>query len=166
MKRTALALHQLISTRFRNDALQVITFGRHAMKMDVSELTALEGAWEQGTNLHHALILAGQHLRRHPDAMPVVLVVTDGEPTAHLEPNGEAEFNWPPLPETLAVTMNEVDALAKLGASVTVFMLGEDPRLAQFVDLVARRSGGRVVAPDLDGLGAAVVSDYLRGRRG
>ena len=166
MKRTALALHQLIATRFRNDALQVITFGRHAMKMDVSELTALEGAWEQGTNLHHALILAGQHLRRHPDAMPVVLVVTDGEPTAHLEPNGEAEFNWPPLPETLAVTMNEVDSLAKLGASVTVFMLGEDPRLAEFVDLVARRSGGRVVAPDLDGLGAAVVSDYLRGRRG
>lgn len=166
MKRTALALHQLIATRFRNDALQVITFGRHAMKMDVSELTALEGAWEQGTNLHHALILAGQHLRRHPDAMPVVLVVTDGEPTAHLEPDGEAEFNWPPLPETLAVTMNEVDALAKLGASITVFMLGEDPRLAQFVDLVARRSGGRVVAPDLDGLGAAVVSDYLRGRRG
>ncbi|HEV3357672.1 MAG TPA: VWA domain-containing protein [Pseudonocardiaceae bacterium] len=166
MKRTALALHQLIATRFRNDALQVITFGRHAMKMDVSELTALEGAWEQGTNLHHALILAGQHLRRHSDAMPVVLVVTDGEPTAHLEPNGEAEFNWPPLPETLAVTMNEVDALAKLGASITVFMLGEDPSLAQFVDLVARRSGGRVVAPDLDGLGAAVVSDYLRGRRG
>ncbi len=166
MKRTALALHQLIATRFRNDALQVITFGRHAMKMDVSELTALEGAWEQGTNLHHALILAGQHLRRHSDAMPVVLVVTDGEPTAHLEPNGEAEFNWPPLPETLAVTMNEVDALAKLGASITVFMLGEDPRLAQFVDLVARRGGGRVVAPDLDGLGAAVVSDYLRGRRG
>ena len=98
--------------------------------------------------------------------MPVVLVVTDGEPTAHLEPDGEAEFNWPPLPRTLAVTMAEVDALAKLGASVTVFMLGEDPRLAQFVDLVARRSGGRVVAPDLDGLGAAVVSDYLRGRRG
>ncbi|HEY4024666.1 MAG TPA: VWA domain-containing protein [Pseudonocardiaceae bacterium] len=166
MKRTALALHQLIATRFRNDALQVITFGRHAMKMDVSELTALEGAWEQGTNLHHALILAGQHLRRHSDAMPVVLVVTDGEPTAHLEPDGEAEFNWPPLPETLAVTMAEVDALAKLGASITVFMLGEDPRLAQFVDLVARRSGGKVVAPDLDGLGAAVVSDYLRGRRG
>ncbi|SLJ82435.1 von Willebrand factor type A [Mycobacteroides abscessus subsp. abscessus] len=62
--------------------------------------------------------------------------------------------------------MAQVDALAKLGASVTVFMLGEDPRLAAFVDLMARRSGGRVVAPDLDGLGAAVVRDYLRGRRG
>lgn len=164
MKRTALALHQLIGTRFRSDALEVITFGRHATTVDIGELTALEGAWEQGTNLHHALLLAARHLRRHPDAVPVVLVVTDGEPTAHLEPDGEAEFHYPPLPRTLGVTMAQVDQLAKLGASVTVFMLGDDPRLAAFVDLVARRSGGRVVAPDLDGLGAAVVGDYLRHR--
>ncbi|WP_216903165.1 VWA domain-containing protein [Nocardia alni] len=166
MKRTALALHQLITTRFRSDALDVITFGRHATSVDISELTALEGVWEQGTNLHHALLLAGRHLRRHPDAVPVVLVVTDGEPTAHLEPDGEAYFAWPPQARTLAVTMAQVDALAKLGASVTVFMLGDEPRLAAFVDMVARRSAGRVVAPDLDGLGAAVVSDYLHGRRG
>jgi uncharacterized protein with von Willebrand factor type A (vWA) domain len=165
MKRTALALHQLIGTRFRSDALEVITFGRHATTVDIGELTALEGAWEQGTNLHHALLLAARHVRRHPDAVPVVLVVTDGEPTAHLESDGEAVFNYPPQPRTLAATMVQVDALAKLGASITVFMLGEDPKLAQFVDMVARRSGGRVVAPDLDGLGAAVVSDYLRGRR-
>ncbi|MFE7743491.1 VWA domain-containing protein [Nocardia sp. NPDC057455] len=164
MKRTALALHHLIATRFRSDALSVITFGRHAATVDVGELTALEGVWEQGTNLHHALLLAAGHLRRHPDAVPVVLVVTDGEPTAHLEPDGETYFNWPPAQRTLAVTMAQVDALAKLGASVTVFMLGEDPRLAAFVDLMARRSGGRVVAPDPDGLGAAVVSDYLRGK--
>jgi uncharacterized protein with von Willebrand factor type A (vWA) domain len=61
--------------------------------------------------------------------------------------------------------MAQVDVLAKLGASVSVFILGENPRLAAFVDLMARRSGGRVIAPDLDGLGAAVVSDYLSGRR-
>jgi uncharacterized protein with von Willebrand factor type A (vWA) domain len=165
MKRTALALHHLIRTRFRTDALQLITFGRHASTVDIAELTALDGVWEQGTNLHHALLLAGAHLRRHPDAEPVVLVVTDGEPTAHLERDGHAEFHYPPLPQTLARTLNEVDALARLGAGVTVFMLGDDPRLAAFVDLVARRSGGRVIAPDLDGLGAAVVSDYLRARR-
>jgi uncharacterized protein with von Willebrand factor type A (vWA) domain len=164
MKRTALALHHLIATRFRSDALSVITFGRHATPVDIGELTALEGVWEQGTNLHHALLLAAGHLRRHPDAVPIVLVVTDGEPTAHLEPDGQTYFDWPPAQRTLAVTMAQVDALAKLGASVTVFMLGEDPRLAAFVDLMARRSGGRVVMPDLDGLGAAVVSDYLRGK--
>jgi uncharacterized protein with von Willebrand factor type A (vWA) domain len=165
MKRTALALHHLISTRFRTDALQLITFGRHARTVELAELVGLEGVWEQGTNLHHALLLAAQHLRRHPDARPVVLVVTDGEPTAHLEQDGEAEFIYPPHPRTLHKTIAEVDTLAKLGASVTVFKLGDDPRLAAFVDLIARRGGGRLVAPTVDGLGAAVVSDYLRSRR-
>ncbi|MDI5977474.1 vWA domain-containing protein [Amycolatopsis magusensis] len=164
MKRTALALHQLISTRFRHDALQLITFGRYAAPVELGDLVGLEGAWEQGTNAHHALLLAGRHLRRHPGARPVVLMVTDGEPTAHLEADGEAEFSYPPLPQTIRRTLTEVDRLAKLGAAVTVFRLGDDPRLTSFVNLIARRSGGRVVAPDLDGLGAAVVDDYLRNR--
>jgi uncharacterized protein with von Willebrand factor type A (vWA) domain len=161
MKRTALALHQLVSTRFRGDALQLVTFGRHARQVQLAELVGLDGAWEQGTNLHHALLLAGRHLRRHPDATPVVLVVTDGEPTAHLEADGEAYFDYPPSPETVRATLTEVDQLSRLHASVTVFRLGDDPRLAQFVDLLARRCGGRVVAPTLDGLGAEVVADYL-----
>ncbi|OZM76032.1 VWA domain-containing protein [Pseudonocardia sp. MH-G8] len=165
MKRTALALHQLISTRFRGDDLKLITFGRHARSVELGELVGLEGVWEQGTNLHHALLLAGQHLRRSPDAQPVVLVVTDGEPTAHLEPDGEAVFDWPPSPETLRATIGELDRITGLRPSITFFMLGDDPRLAMFVDDVARRCGGRVVAPTLDGLGAEVVSDYLRTRR-
>ena len=165
MKRTALALHQLISTRFRGDDLKLITFGRHARSVELGELVGLEGAWEQGTNLHHALLLAGQHLRRNPDAEPVVLVVTDGEPTAHLEPDGEAVFEWPPSRETLQATIAELDRVTGLRASFTFFILGDDPRLAAFVDDVARRCGGRVVAPTLDGLGAEVVSDYLRTRR-
>ena len=131
MKRTALALHQLISTRFRSDALQLITFGRHAGAVELGELIGLEGAWEQGTNLHHALLLAGQHLRRHPDAQPVVLVVTDGEPTAHLEPDGEAVFDYPPAPADAAEDGRRGGPLAKLGASLTVFLLGDDPRLAR-----------------------------------
>jgi uncharacterized protein with von Willebrand factor type A (vWA) domain len=165
MKRTALALHQLISTRFRGDDLALITFGRHAQTVQLGELVGLEGAYAQGTNLHHALLLAGQHLRRHPDAMPVVLVVTDGEPTAHLEPDGEAFFDYPPSPYTVRATVNEVDRLTGMRAVFTFFVLGEDPRLAAFVDNLARRCGGRVVAPSLDGLGAEVVSDYLRTRK-
>lgn len=165
MKRTALALHHLVSTRYRSDALELVTFGRYAATVDIGELTAMEGTWEQGTNLHHALLLAGRHVRRNPDAQPVVLVVTDGEPTAHLETDGSAAFRYPPSPRTLSVTMAEVDALSRLDASLSVFMLGEDERLAAFVDLVARRGGGRVLAPTADGLGAAVVGDYLRTRR-
>ncbi|MDT7574965.1 MAG: hypothetical protein QOH17_1298, partial [Pseudonocardiales bacterium] len=165
MKRTALALHQLISTRFRGDDLKLITFGRHARGVELAELIGLEGVWEQGTNLHHALTLAGQHLRRNPDAQPVVLVVTDGEPTAHLQPDGHAVFDYPTSPATLHATVAELDRLSALHAAFTFFVLGDDPRLAEFMDGIARRCGGRVVAPTLDGLGAEVVADYLRTRR-
>jgi len=169
MKRTALALHQLVSTRFRSDALQIIAFGRYARTVSAAELTGLEGVYEQGTNLHHALALAGRHLRRHPNAQPVVLIVTDGEPTAHLEDfagrGAQVFFDYPPHPRTIAHTVRGVDEIARLGAQVTIFRLGDDPGLARFIDQVARRAEGRVVVPDLNGLGAAVVGDYLRSRR-
>ena len=150
-----------------SDALQIIAFGRYARTVTAAELTGLDGVYEQGTNLHHALALAGRHLRRHPNAQPVVLVVTDGEPTAHLEDFGRVRgvFDYPPQPRTIALTVREFDDLARLGAQVTIFRLGDDPGLARFIDQVARRVGGRVVAPDLDGLGAAVVGDYVRMRR-
>ena len=170
MKRTALALNHLVSTRFRSDDLQLIAFGRYARTVSAAELTGLEGVYEQGTNLHHALALAARHLRRHPNAQPVVLVVTDGEPTAHLEDFGDGDgtqvfFDYPPHPRTIAHTVRGFDEIAKLGAQVTIFRLGSDPGLARFIDQVARRVEGRVVVPDLDGLGAAVVGDYLRSRR-
>ena len=170
MKRTALALDHLVRTRFRSDALQIIAFGRYARTMTSAELMGLEGVYEQGTNLHHALALAGRHLRRHPNAQPVLLVVTDGEPTAHLEDtdgNGRSSvfFDYPPHPRTIANTVRGFDDMARLGAQVTIFRLGSDPGLARFIDQVARRVEGRVVDPDLDGLGAAVVGDYLRSRR-
>jgi uncharacterized protein with von Willebrand factor type A (vWA) domain len=170
MKQTALALHHLVSTRFRSDDLQIIAFGRYARTVSAAELTGLEGVYEQGTNLHHALALASRHLRRHPNAQPVVLVVTDGEPTAHLEDYGGDQgssvfFDYPPHPRTIAHTVRGFDEVARLGAQVTIFRLGSDPGLARFIDQVARRVEGRVVVPDLDGLGAAVVGDYLRSRR-
>lgn len=165
MKRTALALNHLVRTRFRGDDLQLIAFGRRARTITPEELAGLDGAWDQGTNLHHALLLAGRHLRRHPNAQPVVLIVTDGEPTAHLEPDGQAFFDYPPHPTTLGLTVRELDHIAELGARVTIFRLGDDPGLARVVDAMARRVSGRVVAPDLDGLGAAVVGDYVRLRR-
>ena len=136
--------------------------------MTAAELTGLEGVYEQGTNLHNALALAGRHLRRHPNAQPVVLVVTDGEPTAHLEDydgRPAAFFDYPPHPRTIAHTVRGFDDLARLGAQITIFRLGDDPGLARFNDQMARRVEGRVVVPDLDGLGAAVVGDYLSVRR-
>lgn len=168
MKRTALALHTLIRSRFRGDALQLIGFGRHAEVMDIEQLTALDARWEKGTNLHHGLLLANRHFRKHPNAQPVLLIVTDGEPTSHLEPDGEVYFSYPPHPLTVAYAVRELDNSRRLGAQATFFRLGEDPGLARFIDSMAQRVEGRVVAPELDDLGAAVVGSYLgsRGRAG
>lgn len=162
MKRTALALHHLVSTRFRGDRLQVITFGRYAQTMDIDELTALPTVREQGTNLHHGLLLASRFFRKHSGMEPVLLVVTDGEPTAHLLPDGESMFSWPPHPETLRATVRELDHVGKVGAQATFFRLGDDPGLERFVQRMARRIDGRVVAPEAGELGAAVVGEYLR----
>ena len=164
MKRTALALHTLIRSRFRDDRLQLIGFARIAEVMDIEQLTALDSQWQKGTNLHHALLLANRHFRKHPNAQPVLLIVTDGEPTSHLEADGTISFAYPPHPVTIAHTIAELENSMRLGAQTTFFRLGEDPGLARFVDSMAKRVSGRVVAPELGDLGAAVVGSYLGSR--
>ncbi|MFB9375674.1 VWA domain-containing protein [Kineococcus gynurae] len=171
MKETSLALAHLAATTYPGDALQIIGFGLQAQPMTVGELAAVEPDFVQGTNLQHALSLARRHLRRHPDAEPVVLVITDGEPTAHLHDEGygsgpEPLFHWPPLPETIRATVHEVDLLTRAGAVINVFMLGEDAGMRRFVESVVRRNGGRMLSPSPERLGQFVVADYLRARGG
>ena len=165
-KQTALALHSLVTTQFPQDAIEVIGFSDYAQVLKPEQLAGLDPQRVQGTNLQHALMLAGRFLGKHPDAEPVVLVVTDGEPTAHLTRDGWADFCWPPLPETLELTMAEVERVTRRGATINVFMLDDEPRLVAFVEHLAERNGGRVFQADPARLGEYVVSDYLRARRG
>jgi uncharacterized protein with von Willebrand factor type A (vWA) domain len=134
--------------------------------MDIEHLVGLDARWDKGTNLHHALLLANRHFRKHPNAQPVLLIVTDGEPTSHLEANGEVYFDYPPHPLTVAYAVRELDNAMRLGAKTTFFRLGDDPGLARFIASMAKRVDGTVVAPEADDLGAAVVSSYLGSRRG
>ncbi|MFI6176577.1 VWA domain-containing protein [Nonomuraea sp. NPDC051191] len=164
-KQTALALQALVASKFPQDAVQIIGFSNYARVLQPDELAGLDWDMVQGTNLHHALLIAGRHLDRHPDFEPVVLVVTDGEPTAHLMRNGRSAFEWPPSHETLELTLSEVDKMTRRRATINVFMLAADDRLKEFVDEVARRNGGRVFSPSADRLGEYVVSDFLRLRR-
>jgi len=163
-KSTALALHTLVTTRYPQDAIEIIGFSQYARVLRPAELAGLDFDPVQGTNLQHALLLARRHLTRHRDAEPIVLVVTDGEPTAHLERDGSAVFCWPPLPETVSLTLAEVDRATRSGVTLNVFMLGEDPQLVAFMNEVARRNRGRLFTSDADTLGEYVVQDYLRSR--
>jgi uncharacterized protein with von Willebrand factor type A (vWA) domain len=165
-KSTAMALHSLVTTRFPQDAIQIIGFSSVAQVLRPETLAELSVDTLQGTNLQHGLILARRFLARHPDAEPVVLVVTDGEPTAHLEDDGTPFFCWPPMPETIARTVAEMERVARTGATVNVFALDPDPGLIHFVHDLTQRAGGRVFQPDAERLGEYVVADYLRTRRG
>jgi uncharacterized protein with von Willebrand factor type A (vWA) domain len=165
-KTTALALHSLVTTKYPQDAIEIIGFSDYARVMNTS--TLVEHDWDrvQGTNLQHGLMLARRHLDKHRGAEPVILVITDGEPTAHLAADGFADFSWPPTRETLAATLAEVERCTRRGATINVFMLDDDPRLVDFMQEVGRRNGGRVFLPTRGALGEYVVADYLRARKG
>jgi uncharacterized protein with von Willebrand factor type A (vWA) domain len=163
-KQTALALHALLRTKYPQDAIQVIGFSNYARELHETELASLGWDMVQGTNLHHALMIAGRHLDKHPEHEPVVLIITDGEPTAHLMRDGRPWFDWPPAPETIELTLAEVDKMTRRHAALNIFMLADDDRLAAFVDNVAKRNGGRVLRATPERLGEYVVSDFLRTR--
>jgi uncharacterized protein with von Willebrand factor type A (vWA) domain len=165
-KTTALALHALVTTKYPQDAIEIIGFSDYARVMSTGAL--VEHDWDrvQGTNLQHGLMLARRHLDKHRGAEPVILVITDGEPTAHLAADGFADFAWPPTRETLAATLAEVERCTRRGATINVFMLDDDPRLVDFMHELGRRNGGRVFLPKPGALGEYVVADYLRSRRG
>jgi len=164
-KQTALALHALVRSKYPQDSIQVIGFSNYARELRETDLAGLGWDMVQGTNLHHALILAGRFLDRRPEHNPVVLVVTDGEPTAHLRRDGKYWFDWPPSPETLELTLAEVDKMTRRKATMNVFMLVDDERLTAFVEEVARRNGGRVLRAMPENLGEYVVRDFMRARR-
>ena len=162
-KRVALALQSLIDGQFPEDRFYVVGFSDFARRLQPRDLVAT--GWEPvyGTNMQHAFLIARRLLGAHPDAQPQVIMVTDGEPTAHLE-GSESRFSWPPEPKTLRLAMLEARRLARTGATLNVFLLDHDPGAAQFVEAMVRSCGGRIFYPDLDDLGSVVVHDFLTGR--
>jgi uncharacterized protein with von Willebrand factor type A (vWA) domain len=165
-KTTALALHSLVTTKYPQDAIEIIGFSDYARVMSTGALVDHDWDRVQGTNLQHGLMLARRHLDKHRSAEPVIMVITDGEPTAHLAADGFADFAWPPKPETIAATLAEVERCTRRGAVINVFMLDDDPRLVRFMQEVGRRNGGRVFQPKQGALGEYVVADYLTSRHG
>ena len=162
-KRMALALHALIEGRYPHDTLYLIGFSDYARRMRPEDLAGT--GWERvyGTNMQHAFNLAGRLLADHRRATKQVIMVTDGEPTAHLEA-GVAEFNWPPVPETIQRTLSEAMRLARAGVTINVFMLEETPGLTRFMERLARLTNGRVFFTAGEGLGEFVIRDYVSRR--
>lgn len=164
-KTMALALHSLSSTKYPLDALQVIGFSNLARVVNPMEIPDLEASEVPGTNLQHALMLAGKFLDKHAGSQRIVMVVTDGEPTAHLIGNNDWWFHWPPENETIKLTVQAIDEMTRRKVAITWFRLGDDPQLARFLDTMARRNGGKVLATNPESLGDYVISDYVNKRK-
>ena len=162
-KKMALALHALIEGRYPHDTLYLIGFSDYARRMQPRDLAA--SGWERvyGTNMQHAFNLAGRLLSEHPNATRQVIMVTDGEPTAHLE-GDRAHFSWPPIPKTIRLTLAEATRLAKAGVTLNVFMLEDSPGLIAFMERLAELTAGRVFLMDDTELGTFVLRDFVRRR--
>jgi uncharacterized protein with von Willebrand factor type A (vWA) domain len=164
-KKVALALDALIRSQFPRDYLQVIAFSDYARPVkpnQLAELTYNESIY--GTNIQHGLMLARQFLNRHKTGNKQVIIVTDGEPTAHME-GQQAVFFYPPLPETFQKTLLEVQRCTREHIVINTFMLDNDYHLVSFVKQMTRMNGGRAFFSSADRLGDYVLLDYVDRKR-
>jgi uncharacterized protein with von Willebrand factor type A (vWA) domain len=163
-KKMAMALQALISTRFPRDYLGIVGFSAVAREIPPEELPTAMWDYVYGTNLQHALLLARTMLA-HQHGTKQIIVVTDGEPTAHIAPDGEVQFSYPPVPETLRRTMAEVVRCTRAGITINVFALDIEHTQFPFVEQIARVNGGRTFSTTPEALGSYVLVDFLRHRR-
>jgi uncharacterized protein with von Willebrand factor type A (vWA) domain len=161
-KRMALALHALIEGKHRQDSFHLIGFSDYARRMEPADLAAAGFERVYGTNMHHAFLLARRVLAHDPRPVKRVIMVTDGEPTAHLV-DGRSLFNWPPIPETLEATLREGMRLARSGIELDIFLLEDAPGLVAFAQRLAAMTGGTVTQMSAEEVGRTVISDYERG---
>ncbi len=165
-KKVAVALDTLIRTQYPRDHLSVIGFAYYAREIKPGSLAEL--SWhghEYGTNLQHGLLLARRILERHPSTNREVVVITDGEPTAHFE-DGQVEFNYPPTRRTISETLREVQRCTKDGITINTFMLERTPALAEFVAHMTRLNRGRAFFATPEHLGEYVLMDFVGRRSG
>ena len=176
-KKMAMALHTLITSRFPRDYLGLVGFSEVAREIEPEDLPTVSWDYVYGTNLQHGLILARKMLA-HQQGTKQIILVTDGEPTAHIVPYDgglgyDVEFNYPPRPETLELTLAEVMRCTKAQITINTFLLDPDRGLWGFVDQLSRINKGRTFATTPGELGDYVLVDFLnhkttvraRGRR-
>ncbi len=160
-KKVAVALNTLIRTQFPRDHLSVIGFAYYAR--EISPETLAELSWhgyEYGTNLQHGLLLARQILSRQHAANREIVVITDGEPTAHFE-GGQVEFSYPPTRRTIQQTLAEVVACTREGITINTFMLERSAALAEFVARMTQLNRGRAFYASPEQLGEYVLVDFV-----
>jgi len=164
-KKVALALQNLIRTQFPRDSLYVLGFSAYARELRADELPYVR--WDEsvlGTNMHHAFMIAQKLLARHKAGTRQIIMISDGEPTAHLE-HGRSYFAYPPSPITIRETLKEVRRCTQKGIVINTFMLDRNYYLKEFVNQIARMNKGRVFYTTPEKLGQYILVDYVSQKR-
>ena len=164
-KKVALALQNLIRTRFPRDSLYVLGFSAYARELRPDELPYVR--WDEsvlGTNMHHAFMIAEKLLARHKIGTRQIIMISDGEPTAHLE-RGRSYFAYPPSPITIRETLKEVRRCTKKEIVINTFMLDRNYYLKEFVNQIAKMNKGRVFYTSPEKLGQYILVDYVSQKR-
>ena len=159
-KKVALALESLISGQYPQDYLGVVTFSEVAREIPASELAELSWDYVYGTNMQHGFQIARQLLSRETGTKQI-LMITDGEPTAHINPMGRPEFNYPPTSETISLTLREVKKCTRDDIRINVFMLDATPHLTTFIERITKMNGGRAFFADNQNIGDFVLMDFV-----
>ena len=163
-KKVAMALHSLISGRFPQDYLGVVTFSEVAREIRPERLPEVSWDYVYGTNMQHGFVLARRMLGNQNGTKQIIMV-TDGEPTAHLTDDGYPLFSYPPSPETVERTLLEVQRCTRDDIRINVFMLDATPYLTRFIETVTKMNGGRAFFTTNQNLGDYVLVDFVDQRR-
>ncbi len=163
-KRVAMALHSLISSQFPRDYLGIVGFSELAREIRPQELPGVMWDFVYGTNMQHAFLLARRMLSRETGTKQIVMI-TDGEPTAHLLEDGEVFFNYPPVRATVDATLAEVMRLTREGIRLNTFALDATGHLRSFVEKITELNRGRAFFTTPETLGDYVLVDFIENRR-
>ncbi len=164
-KKVAMALHNLISTTYPRDSLYVLGFSAFAKEIKAHDLPYLQyDDYLLGTNMQHALILAEKLLAKHQQGTRQIIMITDGEPTAHLD-NGRPVFAYPPTAETIGKTLQAIRSCTTRNITINTFMLDQSYYLKAFVDQMSKINGGRVFYTEPGNLGEYILVDYVQNKK-
>jgi uncharacterized protein with von Willebrand factor type A (vWA) domain len=163
-KKVAMALHSLISSQFPRDYLGIVGFSETARILTAEQLPEVSWDYVYGTNMHHGFTLARQLLSRESGTKQIIMI-TDGEPTAHITPDGHPFFNYPPVRETVEATLREVLRCTKDQIRINTFGLGADGSLRAFIEQMTQINRGRAFFTTPENLGDYVLVDFMEGKR-
>ncbi|NBU37929.1 MAG: VWA domain-containing protein [Actinobacteria bacterium] len=163
-KKVAMALHSLMSSQFPRDFLGLVGFSETAHVLTHEQLPEVSWDLAYGTNMQHGLKLARQMLGRQTGTKQIIMI-TDGEPTAHITQSGQVFFNYPPVRETLESTLREVVRCTKDNIRINTFVLDATQSLRHFIEQMTQINNGRAFFTDPDNLGSYVLVDFLENRR-